>query len=456
MFDAVVGADQAALNTTIAAFYQAVPGLFTQTFTIGQLDITTIVVQITQAPTLTLAAPEKYRAEARDVLASLGAHLVTQAAIRDLTTGLMTATLALSVTINSATPVTVTATVSCGAGVSIQASTTQPGEQVLTLALADPTIIVANDPGGTLTALLTNVLLPPLLAYLNQAILGNIQIPMLTLLGVGFASPVVVDETAGGDNFLVAYTGLNPVVPPASGTAWPTGTIFVGVDANALDAVANQNLPAPSGSGGIDDPVNLSWDYNVTLSASIMLNPGGGNSMTVQIGVNGSAGFTWHMPNFIPNVNFSGSISGTAVATAALTAVPSGANQDITVVIQNVSDFDLSLNIDGLPDPISGLLGPITSGILDAVAPLIASQLSNYPITVYTLSPISLSFAGLSTYQLALQDIVLSQIAGPTGLPMAAVTAVASFTPAPSFTLRKSHSATHRRPIGRVKSVVGH
>lgn len=454
-FDAAVGADASSLNATIAAFYQAVPGLFTKTFNIGALGVSTIVLQFTQAPTLAMTAPDKYHAEARDVLASRGPQFVTPAAIRALTTGLMMATMPMSVTINAAIPVTVAVVVSSGAGVTIQPSTTQPGQQVLSLALADATITVANDPGGIFTQLLTNVFLPPLLAYLNQSILGNIQIPMLSLLGVTFASPVVVDETSGGDNFLVAYTGLDPVVPPAAGTAWPSGTIFVAVDANALDAVANQKLPAPSGSGGIDDP-NLSWDYNVTLRATVLLNPGAGNSVSVQIGVNGSANFTWHMPNWIPNISFDGSISGTAVATAALVATADGANQDIAVVIQDASDFDLSLDIDGLPGPLSTLLGPITDAILDAVAPLIASALSNYPITVYTLKPISLSFPGLSTYQLVLQDIELSQIAGPTGLSMAAVTAVASFTPAPSVTLRKSQSATQRRPIGRVKSVVAH
>lgn len=334
-----------------------------------------------------------------------------------------------------------TATATCNAAVAVDA------DHTLSLVLGDATITVPGEP--VLSQVLTEFIAPLLMDYLNQAILDGIEIPVLSLFGVTFTTPVVTNENAG-DNFIVAYTGLAPVVVPQPGMQWPTGTAFAGVDANALNAVANAKLPSPSNSGGIDDP-NLSWDYNVTLNADVQLQPGAGNAVTVQLGVNGSADITFHTPDGLPNISFGGSISGTAMATAQLTASQSGNGQDIYLTILAASDFDLSLSINGLPGFLNWILGPLTSAFLDALAPFITQVLQNFPIHVTSLPAIPFSILGNAT-SLVLNNLQLSQAAGPDGVALAMITATPSFTPAAAVAARTSYTVTPGRAKMRAKA----
>lgn len=449
VYDAIVGADEATLNSTVAAFYGAIPSLFTQTFNINQDGITTIEVQFQQAPTLSLTTPSKYREEAHNLVHQVVAAEDLEQSIRDLTAGLMTASCGqIAVTINGSQPISLTAAVTSGASLGVQVN--GQGQNMLVLALADATVTVPNEP--IFSQMLTQYLAPPLLSYLNNSILNNIQIPALSLGKVTFVTPVVTDESAGSEKYLSVYTGLNPVVLPASGTTWPQGVFFGGADANALNAVANGFLPSPGGSGGMDDVFNLSWDYGINLTANLSLQPGSGNVVGGTLTANGGANITWHTPNWLPNVSFGGSISGDIGVSAAVTSTPSGNSQNIGVTIESVGPFDLSMSIDGLPGPLSGLLGPITSAILDALAPLASSILQNFSFNVYTLNPISMSFAGLPAYQLVLENLQLSTIAGADGLPLATVTGEAAFSVAPPVEVRKTVSHTAARPLVRAKT----
>jgi hypothetical protein len=344
-------------------------------------------------------------------------------------------------------PVVVTASVSCGAAVDVEPDGN--GGYVFTLTLSNLVITVPNEPDYS--QMLTALVGPLVLNYLN-GVLSNIKIPSLSLLGINFAMPVLTDESGGGDDYLVGYTGLNPVIMPAPGTAWPQGTLFAAVDAAALNAVANKVLPSPSGSGGIDDPLNLSWDYGVNLGASFQPQPGAGASITASLSVNGGAGITWHTPNGLPNISFSASISGSATATAALIAQADGSSQDIKVIIQDVSDIDLHFDFD-LPGPIEWILDQLTDALLNEIAPLIMQVLSNFPISVYTLNPISMSFAGLGNYNLVIEQPQLTQIAGPGGLPLVTLTAMAAVQPAQQVSARATSS--YRLRTARVAVTAG-
>ncbi len=104
---------------------------------------------------------------------------------------------------------------------------------------------------------------------LNNHVLSAIAVPAIDLLGVQLAVPVITEEqsASGGDDFLIAYTGLNPVVAPAGCTAWPAGTLFAPVDAAALQAVAANALPKPIASGTWSGPSgfwgSLGADYSL-------------------------------------------------------------------------------------------------------------------------------------------------------------------------------------------------
>jgi hypothetical protein len=63
------------------------------------------------------------------------------------------------------------------------------------------------------------------------------------------------------------------------------------------------------------------------------------------------------------------------------------------------------------------------------IGSLVASQ-AKITKKIYTLNPISLSFAGLPKYEIVPQNLVLNAIAGPGGLPMACITFGTSVAPA--------------------------
>ncbi|MDX6698558.1 MAG: hypothetical protein QOE65_1955 [Solirubrobacteraceae bacterium] len=443
VFDVAMGGDVSALNATVAAFYGTCRGVFTQTFQVNQEGITTVEVDFQAPPTVTLAPTAEVVDHARALVTGTVSDSQVEATVENLTAGAITASCTeFACTINGGPhPIVVTGSVVCSAAVDVQPGSGQGG-YVFVLQLSNGTFTDPAEPD--LSALVNAFVIPKLLAYLNNSILANIQIPVISLEGVTFAMPVVTDESAGGDDFLLGYTGLNPVVAPAQGTPWPGGTLFAGVDAAALDAVAAKVLPAPSGSGGCDDPINLSWDYWINFSPNFEVNPGAGPVITATMGVTGGASITWHTPDGLPNISFGGSITGSATAMAAIVAVQDGANEDIKLIIQGLGDLQLNLSIDGLPGFLDEFLSFITNAILDPIAAIAGSVMSGFPISVYTLSPISLQFADLGSYQLVVENLELSQVAGPGGLGLMTVTATAGFQPAPSVSVRKSSVSTPR------------
>jgi hypothetical protein len=442
VFDVAAGGDVATLNATIAAFYGTCGSVFKQKFTFSE-GWAEVDFQVT--PTVTLEPTEIVLAHARE-FAEANVEAAAEQAIVELTASALTATCS-SVRCEfeiEGNKETVTASVTCSASVEIEPN---PGEAnyLFHLVLANPVITVPNDPG--LSKLLTNVVGPLLVKYLNEHVLDHIKIPTISLLGVDFAMPVISEESAGGDEFLLGYTGLNPVIPPAPGTSWPGGTLFAAVDASVLNAVALKELPAPHGQGGIDDPVNLSWEYEVGFSPSFELEPGAGDEISATLGIGGSASITWHTPNGLPNITFGGSFSGSVQVTVGLEARQSGANEEIFLVIEGISNLDVSISIHGLPGILEELLSEIIDAILKPIVAAISAALSGYAIHVTTLKPIPLSFADLPAYQLVVENLQLSQIAGPGGVPLATVTALAAFQQVPTPSVSTSYSWSRRPSI---------
>ncbi len=443
VFDVAAGGDIATLNATIAAFYGTCGSVFKQkfNFTDGSAE-----VDFQVAPTVTLAPTEIVLAHAREFAEANVTSAAVEQAIADLTASSLTATCS-SVQCEleiKGHKETVTASVTCSASVEIEANPGE-GDYLFHLALSNPVLTV---PGNQeLSKLLTNLVGPLLVEYLNEHVLNHIKIPTISLLGVNFTMPVINEESAGGDDFLLGYTGLNSVVPPASGTSWPSGTLFAAADANVLNAVARNELPAPHGQGGIDDPVNLSWEYEVGFSPSFELRPGAGDEISATLGIGGGAHITLHTPNGLPNITFGGSFSGSAQVTVGLEARQSGANEEIFLVIEGISNLNVSISIPGLPGILEKLLSEIIDAILQPVVAAISAALSGYAIHVTTLKPIQLSFADLPAYQLVVEHLQLSQIDGPENVPLATVTAVAAFQPVPTLSASTSYGWSRRPSV---------
>lgn len=454
VYDAVAGADQNTLNAAVASFYAAFPAVFNQSFPINADNITTIDVSFAVAPTVAVGPPSSFLEEARAFATDGYGTRDHERVIRELTAGTLTASCSqVTATINSTPPIpNVTASVVCGAAANIQQNA--QGQNVLVVTLAGATFQAADDPSGVITGILNSLLAPQLLPFLNN-VLSGIEIPVLSLLGVTFVPPSITDETGpDGDPYVVGYTGLGPVTLPDPGTAWPEGTAFIGIDSNALNTVANNALPSPSGSGGTDDFLNLSWDYGIQFSADLQLQPGAGNTVSGQLNiVNGGASITWHTPNGFPNITFGASISGSVDVAAALAAVPnSSGGQDIQVTIENISNFNIDVSIDGLPSLIAWALDQIVNALVNFIAPAVSAALQNYAFTVYSLNPFGFSILG-SSGTLALSGLQLNQIAGAGGLPLAVVTATPAFSAAPSVSVRTSYTHTLRHVPGRVRAL---
>jgi hypothetical protein len=417
VFDLAAGADQNALTAAAAQFFNAFPSLFSHNFELPAPAAGTLTIQFKTAPTISIPLSQALAEEALSIASThfSDEHVETVAAL--LTAGTMTlacSELGVTVQPSGGQPVTTTGTLSCLAVVEVQ--TNGQGQNVLVLQV---TAGEFSDPSDPFTTAIVQGAMPQLLAYLNSNVLGPIQIPNLSFANVNLVAPVVTNETAGGDEFLLAYSGMQPVNLPSEGTAWPGGAAFIGLDTAILNAVAANAIPSFNGSGGIDDPLNLSWDYSLSFSnVSFQLQPGAGNQVNGSLNMNGSAGITWHTPNGFPNISISPGIGGSASLAVDVIAVPSGAAQQITVVIANAGNFDLSF--DGVPSWL-----PINA-VLDAIASAVAPFLEGIRFTVYTLNPIALNFAGVSG-NLTLQNLNLNQISGPNG-PLLTIEAQPTFS----------------------------
>jgi hypothetical protein len=221
------------------------------------------------------------------------------------------------------------------------------------------------------------------------------------------------------DKMLVAYDAFQPFKLPAPGTPWPEATAFIGIDAVAINYVANRNMPSPSGSGGCEVP-NLSWDYALTLSPLVTISPGGGNRIEMTVNASGSASVTWHTPGILPNVSFSVSVAGSAAALGQISVDPDGANQDVNLRIVGAGQFDLSANLDGVP---TGLIPGLDAGIdalLDMMSAAAVAILEDHVFTVYSLAPIRFDLLG-NPGMLAPRKFTLNQSTGD-GVPLVVVT----------------------------------
>jgi hypothetical protein len=396
--DAAMGGDIAALNATVAQVYGTIHStVFPKKIAINKYDIADASIDVLVAPTLSLD------------------------------TSIEVTCTAISVVFESSTggaPLTVNASATCDAAVVISAAASGKGWS-LSVTLSNANFTVSNEP--IFTALLNAIAGPLLLNYLNTSILSAINIPSLSLEGVDFQAPIIAQEQAGGDDFLVVYSGLSPVVVPAGGTEWPTGTLFVAVDANAIDAVVAKVLPKPSGSwsGG---PFRA--DYSAQLGASIRLSPGAGSTLATGITVNATGDFTYSPPAGSP-ITFAAAISGSGTAAAAIAAVVGGSaglSQVIQITVQSAGSFHFT--ITGIPDAVKAILAPFLDALLNTIGSVVSAVLKNFAFPVYTLDPIKMSFVGLSSYNIVPQNVVLTQIAGPGALAMAAVTLSVSVQPA--------------------------
>lgn len=418
-FDVAAGGDLAALNTSIANVFSTIHGaIFPYSVNVNVLNIASVSIDIAQAPVLSFAATQHFRDEAIKWTSANLASEQQSAMVETLLQGSITVSCASATAVlnfnDGSAPITVPASVTFGAAVFANPNPTGSG-WLLQVQLSGAEFDT-NEP--TFNQVLDEIVGPALTNYLNKGVLATIAVPSISLPGAALVAPMLSEEQGqAGDDYIVAYSGLNAVTVPDPGTDWPAGSVFVAVDANVLNAVANKVLPAPSGNWE-GDPFKAS--YGVNLGAQIQLTAGSGDQVSGTLTVNGSASACFITPNGFPNICAGGSITGSVGVSAAIAAAP-GANNSQVISVQflgiNNPDVNLEIDLVGIPIPLP--IGPI----IDAIVELISAAVAGLTVDVYTLDPISLSSIGLSGYSLGLQNVKLATNAGPGGLPMAMVTA---------------------------------
>jgi hypothetical protein len=276
--------------------------------------------------------------------------------------------------------------------------------------------------------LLNQLLMLWVQSYLNS-VMPTFALPALEFEGVTLAAPNLgVDSTTAGNNVLLIFTGINPVVVPDSGTGtWPAASMFLAVDA----ALPNAMIPPIPVVSGSNQHGSISYDYQAQPQVGLMIQPGAGNAVTANVTANGPFGLEWHTPSGFPNVSFNGNYSGTCAMTAdVLINVEGGFPQslDMNVKIAALSDVDFSVTVDSISLP-AGLDIPVPPVPTDSISAEIGSEVSSAAtgMSFYVGSMRSSASVG-SGLALGFANPAVMQFAAPGGVPLLAVTATASWS----------------------------
>jgi hypothetical protein len=95
---------------------------------------------------------------------------------------------------------------------------------------------------------------------------------------------------------------------------------------------------------------------------------------------------TWHTPNWLPNIPFSASASGSVGIT-----LSAGVNNgSLVVTIGGINNVNLNMDFDGIPDIIPGLSDLGNYIINTLLTPLINQFLSGKSFSVYSIPTIKI------------------------------------------------------------------
>jgi hypothetical protein len=217
--------------------------------------------------------------------------------------------------------------------------------------------------------------------------------------------------------FGLAYSALGNTSPdiPAPSSGWPTDGIFVSLDSNLITAAGNAaiaNLKLPSGSISYDlGPLgSITGGYSVNLGplSNVVVNNDGSlvrlvchtlhhlkflftiaqltlrHHQSAYIGLSAGASCTWHTPNWLPNVDFSGSTSGGGADATLSASVVQGS---LVVTFQGLNNINLpfSFSAGGVPLPF---IDVFSSFLVNLIAPVIAQSFAGQSFNVYTIPTI--------------------------------------------------------------------
>jgi hypothetical protein len=243
---------------------------------------------------------------------------------------------------------------------------------------------VADTGNPVLNGILNEAVVPFVLALLNKQLLAPMNIPTLSFDNITVAAPSLAIQ----NGFLLAYTAVGNVSPsiPPPNSAWPTDGVFAAVDATIIAAAGSAAIAAIGRIGQSFDTGPFTGNVTVNLGSLSGVKVNRNGTLSATLGFSAGAGITWHTPNWLPNISFSASASGSIAAT--LGASVSGGS--LVVTIHSLDKIDISsFDFEGIP--IGGIPGvsDLENWLINQmIKPIINRALSGMSFKVYQIPPI--------------------------------------------------------------------
>jgi hypothetical protein len=433
-YDIVAGLDNPTLDRMLAMFYEAVyPNLLKGRIEVGAVGISSVDFDIHAAPTARLAPSAAARAHVERLIAARTAGLealadappATRTATVDAATGasfdLTAPQMRLTVTYSAGPPTVVDTALSAAAVVTT--GTDPSGRNHLTLHIVTATVSIPGNP--SVEEVLNQWVMPLMASYLDSTVLAPFTIPALQYGPLTLSMPAPTVQ----EGYLLAFSALGTTQPDIPGPhAWPQQAVFLGSDPAALVAAANVLFP-------IGPSRTFDWEIISGMVGATVgpVGPGGvsvnrDGSLSAQLPCQAEAQLTVHTPWPLPDFTFGPS----ATATVSATATPQVVGGELRITFGSLAPPTFTFSWGNLPGWIDWILGPLLSGLGDALGAALAALLdvALHGVTFPVMSVPSVKVAlGGTSYRLSIAQASTSAGDGPQG-PLLLVTGEPSFTAA--------------------------
>lgn len=443
-YDAVVGADASAINSTVASVYSSLyPRIFKGSVSVQQFEVSTVDYDIQAAPSFDLNQSQLLADYYRAYLGGQIEDSDLDAAVNESTqfsiTGLVSK-VSLTIHYMNNVPATQVPLATMSLAVQVEVNT----DNTFSLHLVTGTVTIEGD--ATLSALLTNIMMPTLIDYLNTNVLKPIKLPAISFLGLSLSTPAVLAQ----NNTLVAFTALQPTPlnPPTSDT-WPSNAAFAGVDATLLGAIANAELSQihisedVSFSMGSIIICDLGIDAHVDMSfgqASFTFIPGSGGNITATASFSGGASLTAKCGHI--HAPFGARISVNATATIQVNLV----GTSVIVTFERLNKITPDISFQGIPKILNGVVSDLLDALSSYVIQLIAQKLSGYTFKAYSLPGISFK-VGQMTFDVSLNNLAVNTVAGSDGIVVLLVQGNVSVDSPPQYLTANTDTKAQAQPV---------
>jgi hypothetical protein len=395
-FDVAIGINQAQLNSASQAVYSALyPNVFKGSAS-GQFagETYTVDYDVKAAPAFDLSVPtdrEALMAWGRGQLAAGGHDL---AAFEPLLPTLAANVPGFAVNFaqvdlnlvpssgGSAIPLVLGLTALCHVEVSGSTVSFAPYQ------------VTAQATGNPETQALVQALVVPQIMAMAQSLLSGLTIPPLSVAGVSLSPPSI--GIVNGSVIAAAAVNAATPPPPDGSTAWPSTPFFALLSANAIQALAVQEMSSisnhysDSGSGG-GCVAGYDWSYGLSL-ANPQIGVQGDGSVAMGFSLAGSVSGSVHVGPLSIGLDFNANGEPDPSLTATIQQVGSA----IDIVTQSVNPFTIVVTPGGsVPDWVLGwIISAIIDAVVSSVTPLITTFLNGINIASIQIPTYSFSVDG--------------------------------------------------------------